>query len=56
MLWPVKPLNRHYSVPSSDKEAGSMEVWSMLDSLPTAPPSLAPSALTYGAMLPPWGL
>ena len=35
MLWPVKPLNRHYSVPSSDKEAGSMEVWSMLDSFPT---------------------
>ena len=45
-----------YAVPSSDKEAGFREVWSMLDSFPTAPPSLARSALIYGAMLPPWGL
>ena len=33
--------SRDYSVPSSDKEAGFREVWSILDSFPTAPPFLA---------------
>ena len=33
--------SRDYLVPSSDKEAGFREVWSILDSFPTVPPFLA---------------